>query len=408
MISKIRTVKAKRSTWLARLGMASVLTIGSAGLASCETFDPPPKASIAGAQGTFLEGSPADPLVVRFDEAFSKQSLRFKVVRGDKALDIDPEGNLPDEEGYCEAQRARGQCSGDAPAPCCNNEGLVQLASYDGRTGQAEGAQVDVGDQSVTIRFAESPKIAVPYLVVVEPGLEDLDGNTSLVRQRLEFTYRAFLPGPTSLPTGPYFFLFDIAPPPLQQQLRLFAWLNVDPDAGTWEGLFTDGNRTTALNDRPGCPSDCAPNACQLYPAPACVKPSTNMGSIDEFLDFIPIKDRPVGYTFLGAGYTADLPDGTTGIGTPPFPIDIIIGSGSGVRITAVDTVIIGQISQDNTGRWRGAGSATIAKVQVNTIGEEPTTGTLSFMSLFPEEVEEVESYGEPIYKPGEVNPTAE
>ncbi len=46
--------------------------------------------------------------------------------------------------------------------------------------------------------------------------------------------------------------------------------------------------------------------------------------------------------------------------------------------------------------------------MQVNSIGEEPTTGTLSFMSLFPEEVDEVESYGEPIYKPGDVNPTAE
>ncbi|MCA9629281.1 MAG: hypothetical protein KC766_16520 [Myxococcales bacterium] len=388
--------------------MATTLAGGAAALASCETFDPPPKASIAGAQGTFLEGSPGDPLVLRFDEAFQKKSLRFKVVRGDKALDIDPEGNLPDEDGYCVAQRDRGQCSGEAPAPCCKNEGLVQLASYDGATGKAEGASVEVAEQAVTIRFDDSPKIAVPYLVVVESGLEGLEGNTTLVRQRLEFTYRAFLPGPSSLPTGPYFFLFDIAPPPLQQQLRLYAWLNVDAQQGTWEGLFTDGNRTTALNDRPGCPADCAPNACQLFPAPACVKPSTNMGSIDEFQDFIPIKDRPVGYTFLGAGYTADLPDGTTGIGTPPFPIDIVIGSGNGVRITAVDTVIIGQISQDNSGRWRGSGSATIAKVQVNSIGEEPTTGTLSFMSLFPEEAAEVESYGEPIYKPGEVDPTAE
>jgi len=78
------------------------------------------------------------------------------------------------------------------------------------------------------------------------------------------------------------------------------------------------------------------------------------------------------------------------------------------VRITAVDTVIIGQASQDATGRWRGSGNATIQKVQVNGLGDEPTTGTLSFMSLLPAEVEEVESYGEPIYKPGEVTPAAQ
>ena len=369
---------------------------------SCQTFDPPPKASLVGAESSFLPGSPSDPLVVSFDEDIVPSSLRFKIVRGDKALDIDPEGNLPDEEGYCVAQRARGQCDGDAPAPCCSNEGLIELASYDGRTDTSSAAQVEVDSRRVVIRTDEAARIAVPYLLVIEPRLEDTAGNTTKVRQKIGFTYRAFLPGPSSLPTGPYFFLFDIEPPPLKQQLRLFAWLNVDPVTGDWEGLFTDGNRIVALNDRPGCPSGCAPNVCQLYPAPNCVKPSTNMGSIDEALDFAPVKDLPLGYTFLGHGYTADLPDGTTGLGTPEFPIDIRIGSGN-VRITAVDTVIIGQASLDASGRWRGSGSATIKKVQVNSIGEEPTVGTLSFMSLLPAEVEEVESYGEPIYKPGEV-----
>lgn len=375
---------------------------------SCQTFDPPPKASLAGAESSFLSGSPSDPLVVVFNEDIVPSTLSFKIVRGDKALDIDPEGNLPDEPGYCEAQRARGQCDGAAPAPCCTNEGLVELASYSGKTGTSTKAQVEVESRRVVIRTEEAARIAVPYLLVIEAGLEDTAGNTTKVRQKVGFTYRAFLPGPSSLPTGPYFFLFDIDPPPLQQQLRLFAWLNVDPDTGVWEGLFTDGNRIEALNDRPGCPAGCSPNVCQLYPAPNCVKPSTNMGSIDEALDFVPLKDRPLGYTFLGNGYTADLPDGTTGLGTPEFPIDIVIGSGAGVRITAVDTVIIGQASQDATGRWRGSGNATIQKVQVNGLGDEPTTGTLSFMSLLPAEVEEVESYGEPIYKPGEVTPAAQ
>ncbi|MBX3184271.1 MAG: hypothetical protein KF915_16710 [Polyangiaceae bacterium] len=374
-------------------------------LFSCETFDPPPKVELHGAVGGFMTEAPGSDIVISFNEDFERSSLRLRIVRADKALDIDPEGKLADEPDYCGPQRARGQCDGAVPAPCCTNEGLAQSVYYDGASDRAEGGRVSVDGRRIIIKPDEAPRIAVPYMLIIEPGLRDLEGNESRVRQKVEFAYRAFLPGPSSLPTGPYFFLFDIAPPPIQQQLRLYAWLDVNQTTGEWVGLFTDANRTTALNSRPGCPSNCGLDVCQLYPSPNCVRPSTNMGSIDEFRDMIPIKDRPLGYTFLGSGYTADLPDGTTGIGTPEFPIDITIGAAGGVRITAVDTVIIGQLAQDSTGRWRGSGSASIRKVQINGRGEDPTTGTLSFMSLTEEEQREVESFGEPIYKPGEVDP---
>lgn len=382
----------------------------------CEDFDPAPSADFPEQQGAVIQGSAGDPFVIQFSEDIKLSSLKMMVVRADKRLDIDPEGFLPDEPQYCETARRRGQCEGDRPTACCTNEGLVKLMSFNGATGESEGGSFELVGRTMTIDPADGlMAIAIPYMIVIEPGLEDKNGNVTVPRQKLEFNYGSFVPGPSSLPSGPYFLLFDINPPPLRTQLRLFGWLNVDANTGDWEGLFTDGNRTAVLNDREGCPNcDDAVEVCKLFPVPECVKASTNIATIDEWPDLTPVKERPVGYTFQTTGFSGDLSDGSIGFSTPPFDIDIVIGSGSGVRITAINTQIVAQAREEADGRFRGSGNVTIEAVAVNGIGEESTDATLSFMNLTAEEQTLVEQCGypeppsdgrpcEPIYKPGDI-----
>ena len=105
----------------------------------------------------------------------------------------------------------------------------------------------------------------------------------------------------TALPTGYYFFLFDVDY--LSTQLQTYVHIDVSPAPGTWKGVFTDANRREALNSRPGCPS-CALDApiCALVPSPRCVKASEKQGALDEYVDFLPEPDPPGGYTFVADG----------------------------------------------------------------------------------------------------------
>jgi hypothetical protein len=125
------------------------------------------------------------------------------------------------------------------------------------------------------------------------------------------------------------------------------------------------------------------------------VKPSLKQGDLSEFKDFLPEWDLPDGFTFIADGFVRDEPDGSIALGTAPFLIDIIVGSG-GIEVRAEGTKITGTFVKDpnDSERWVANGSISVDVIKLNGNGADPTQGTFTAMNLKQSEVDEVESYG--------------
>jgi len=196
----------------------------------------------------------------------------------------------------------------------------------------------------------------------------------------------------TALPTGYYYFLFELDY--LATQLQLYAWL--DSGATGFEGLFTNANRRIELNTRPGCPACSADSPiCALLPAPACVKPSEKQYALEHYVDFLPEPDPPDGYTFVVGGSATHAPYETT-LQSEPFQIEVTLGSG-GISVSMENARLTGKFDQLAAGRWLGSGSLSVEKVKINGSGDSPTQGVFKAMSLTASEVAAVESFGHPI-----------
>lgn len=344
----------------------------------CQTFDPPPKVTIENVENGVMKTEPDAPFVLRFSEPIKRSTLKAKLV---KAV-LDPEGFLLDEK--------------DPPDPA----GFLAntLVAFDGADPENEdksfGATFALSDDNLSMEVTTGFEISAPYLALVEPRLEDKDGHFTLPRQRLPFTFQLEGGGPTTLPTGYYYWLFDIEPPPLQTQIQVYAYMQVDPATGQWRAIFTNGNRRPALNARPGCPS-CSGETpvCALIPTPRCLKPSEKQSALGEFVDFLPEPDPPDGYTFIADGFARDEPDGRITLGTAPFLIDITIGTGN-IHIEAINTKVIGAFDDDGTGRLVATGSISVDRVDLNGIAGKPTKGEFKAMTLTAEEVAAVEAFG--------------
>jgi hypothetical protein len=357
---------------------------------SCQTFDPAPDATLVGdTNGTMSQG-PGEPLVVNLSEPVKASSIRVKCVSLAVPGALDGEGNLLDEQSPPDAQAFKDSI----------------VFAYDGANPDDEtfsyGAKVELDGTKLTIASNSTFNVSVPYLLIIEPGLEDLAGHATAVRIRMPLTYKLTGGGPTRLPSGYYYFIMNVQY--LSQQLRLYADMDVDPKTGIWRGKFTAATRQTLTNTRPGCPSSCPKDKpiCQLLNSalPSCVVPSDKQSDLTQFPDFLPDPNLPEGYTFSTEGFAKDEPDGTIAFGTAPFDIDIQVGAGH-IEVYAKSTVINGQFVESKTekGRFVGKGSFSVALVQLNGNGKDPTNGDLTAMTLLDSEVKQVESYGEPIPK---------
>lgn len=350
-------------------------------LLGCQTFDPPPKVTIQGSENGVMKTQPDEPFVLLFSEPIRQGSFKTKLV---KAV-TDGEGNLLDE-----------QDPPDLEAFLANT-----AVAFDGADPENEdksyGATFDLTDTQLSMEVGAGFQISAPYLAIIEPKLEDKDGHFTLPRQKLPFTFQLEGGGPTTLPTGYYYWLFDIEPPPLQTQIQVFTYMKVDPATGHWRANFTNANRRAALNSRPGCPAcaDLTP-VCALIPTPRCVKPSDKQIDIAEWVDFLPEKDPPDGYYFIADGFARDEADGKISLGTAPFLIDINIGAGN-INIRAENTKVIGAFEMDTNGRLVATGSVSIEVVKVNGTGKDPTDGIFKAFLLTDEEVAAVEAFGYPI-----------
>lgn len=361
---------------LASLAVAFALLSGG-----CQEFDPPPKASVEGLENGIMQTAPDAPIVLQFSEPFVKRTLKVKLV---KAV-MDAEENLLDEQDPPDVEGFKANT----------------VIAYDGAADPEDeeanfGATFDLSGTRLSIDPKQAFSVSSPYLLLVEPGLEDLEGNKTVPRIRMPFTYELQGGGPTLMPTGYYYFLMNVDY--LAVQIQVFAYLEMNPDTGVWRARFTNANRLVQLNSRPGCPGSCPSDApvCALLPKPACVKPSEKQTALDQYVDFLPESEPPYGYFFIADGFARDESNGTTAFGTAPFLIHLTVGTG-GILVDAENSRVTGVFRKHEDQRWRATGSLSVETVKLNGIGKDPTKGTFEAMSLFDEEVKAVEGFGIPI-----------
>ena len=349
-------------------------------LVGCGVFDPPPKPSVDGLENGVMTTSPDAPFKIQFSEAFVKSSLKLKLVRAV----TDSEGNLLDEGPNPDPEKFK------------ENTLVAYDAAHTDDVDRTFGGTFELADRDLTILPEKAFSVSVPYAALIEPGLEDLDGNKTVPRIRIPFTFQLQGGGPTKLPTGYYYFVMNVNF--VGTQIQTYTYMRVTPETGIWRAIFTNGNRLEVLNSRPGCPGSCPSDkpVCALLPTPGCVIPSEKQTALDQFVDFLPDPNPPNGYTFVVDGFARDEATGNTAWGTAPFLIDITIGSG-GIKIQAENTRIVGEFKEEDA-RWHATGSLNVESLKLNgTPSGGDIGGTFEAMSLSDAEKDQVESFGAPI-----------
>jgi hypothetical protein len=138
-------------------------------LFGCERFDPAPSAELEGERGGLIAAAAANPLVVRFSEPIVPRSLRLAIV-----LDLrDGEGNLLDEQ----------------LPPRLDEYLQTRLFVFErGQPGDQRAAYALFEERRLQITPLAGNELPLsPLMLVVEPGLEDHEGNATDVRIKLAF-----------------------------------------------------------------------------------------------------------------------------------------------------------------------------------------------------------------------------
>ena len=276
-------------TLLAALGL-------SVPLPACDKYEPPPTVRIEGLQGGVLYDSKA-PLLLTFGQPIDLSTVTMRLA----FYNPDLEGNLPDEDGNPD-----------------NDDQLRVVLGHDPSDGDTGGhATFDPEGTSMTF-FPDSALPVGPKLVVlVEPGLKGTGGRTRVNRTRIPFSYSVKCTKgkrAEKLKSGVYFVLLDVDQP-LGTQIQLYGSIDVDPSSGAFVGQFTNADRNP---NGARCPGGCSDlQRCRLLPAPECVLPSLRAGTVEEYSDFVPNVEPPVGYSFPVEGCAVDDGDGA-GVITAP------------------------------------------------------------------------------------------
>lgn len=327
-------------------------------LAGCTVFDPPPEPSIAHLKDGLLPSTDS-MLEIAFSEPVDPSTLHLSVV----PLTTDTEGRLADEDTdpstaltpYFTYGSGSTITGGKAAFNADNT--LLYIAPYNA--------------------FPVGPKLAV----LVEQGLSDDAGNKTASRRRLPFAYQFVCKGDSPknpLPSGAYFFLFDIDKP-VGIQIQILADVRVDPQTGTLLAQFTNADRNPAKGL---CPTPCADTeVCRLLPEPKCVAPSEPAGSVDEYSDYVPHPDPPTGYSFTVHGCAEDSPDGSTGVAT--LPTDLVVQK---PPVTAIGLAITCSFTTSADGALRCSGSAGSADVKIGDSSAGAAEGSSKGRLIPPED----------------------
>ncbi len=279
----------------------ALLVLGAIGVVSavspaCETYEPPPTITIEGLQGGVLYDAKA-PLVLSFGQAIDLSTLKMRLA----FYDVDLEGKLPDED-----------------ADPNNDDQLRVVLDHDPIDGD-RGGHAEFDPQGTWMRFVPDSAFPVgPKLIVlVEPGLKGTGGRTRIDRTRIPFSYSVQCTTgkrAEKLKSGVYYVLLDVAEP-LGSQIQLYGAIDVDAATGAFVAQFTNADRNP---DGARCPGGCKDTErCRLLPKQECVIPSLRAGTVEEYSDFVPNVEPPVGYSFPVEGCAVDDGEGA-GIITAP------------------------------------------------------------------------------------------
>lgn len=324
-------------------------------------YDAPPKPSLLEAQDGVLED--ATHLDVAFGEGIDPTTLHLKVV----TLTTDAEGNLADEDADPATELT----------PLFALDGAAQGVSTTGgeHLFSADGAAVRLLPD---LRFPVGPKLAL----LVEPGLSDLEGNTTGARIRIPFSYTFSCEGGSGskvFKSGVYFFLLQVEEP-IGTQVQLLANFTVDEATGQFFATATNADRDKTQV----CPMSCDPKTevCRLLPEPACVAPSTPAATVEEYPDYVPNVQPPTGYSFVIQGCAADQSDTEAGMLT--IPAEMVVES---PPVTVKGLVMTASFQLDAEGVVRGDGSLTAEDVLLLDSSSGAGSGTITGRRVPDDEV---------------------
>lgn len=345
-----------------RSAIAFAAAVAALSCAACETFHGPPEVTIAGEKDKRLPDAHA-PLRVVFSKPIDPGSLALEVAY----FDHDIEGNLPDEQ--------------TPPSP------LRTIFTHDKDPAVPETggtSQLSADATTLTIDLLAAPPVGPEFVLIVEPGLSDEDGHATHVRTKVPFGYAFECTGTTGTtlfpPFGYYFFLANVDEP-IQTQVRLWGAMKVDQATGSFIGQFTAGFRDrTPTRCDPPCDDT---EACRVYPGPpACVIPSTKAGSVDEFRDFVPNPDPPIGYSFTITGCAED--QGPDSAAWANASVDVQTTSPSvGLKGVSMNA---GFVLGDD-GVLRGTGSFAADQVYLGPVASGSASGSETARSVAEDEI---------------------
>ena len=350
-------MSARLASIAALVGGVALVTVPLAVLAtpSCETYAPPPTATLVGLSSGILK-DPLAPLVVQFSTPVDPASVSLVVA----PFTIDAYGNLPDET---------------------DGGHLDVLMSHDSKGDVHTSAALSA--DGTTLTLAPSPVGWLPtgpsLVLLVNPGLRSKTTGTVLhYRQRIPFSYPASCgkAGATAFRSGAYFFLLYVTQP-LPITLKAFAAIDVNPLTGEFYGQFTAAIR----NSDPGrCSPPCTGGeVCQLLPHQQCVVMSSPPVNVLEYPDYVDKATAPNGYTFEMHGCASDVGDGgAVNVLTSPGVLDVPEPAVSiqGLTLTA-------EFVPADGGVVVGSGSLTASKAFLGTTLLAGTgAGTLQAISI--------------------------
>jgi hypothetical protein len=334
------------------LGLALALTTSAP---SCQTYVPPPTATIDGLSNGILQ-KPTAPIVVTFSTPVDPSTVHIVIA----PFDIDAYGNLPDE------------------VPDAGSlDALVTIAP----TSDTHATSTLSADQT-TLTIDVSPTGWLPtgpsLVLLVSPGLtSETTGTVLHYRERIPFAYPtlAARSAPTRLGSGAYFFVMQVTKP-LPLTLKAFAAIDVDGETGDFVGQFTAALRNSDPNR---CSPPCVDgNVCKELPTPSCVLMSTPPDNAEEYPDYVWKATSPNGYTFEMHGHASNVGDaGAVNILTQPGELTV-----PSPAVTAKGLVLTAEFVPVDGGVVQASGALTATELVLGATNLGAGSGTLSAVSI--------------------------
>lgn len=337
-------------------GLATgALALAGTGFPSCQTYQPPPTATIVGVSNGILK-NPLSPIVVQFTTPVDPSTVSVEIA----PFDVDAYGNLPDELP-------------DAGP-------LDVLVSHTPTADTHSTASWSTDGTTLTLTPVPNAWLPIgPSLVLlVLPGVtSSTTGAVLHYRERVLFSYPAQCGTPTStqFQSGDYFFLLNVNNP-VPIALKVFAAIDVNPQSGAFYGQFTAALRNS---DPTRCTPACTNgDVCELLPSQMCVQMSTPPVSVYEWPDFVPKATAPNGYTFEMHGCASDIGDaGAVNILTAPGVLNV-----SEPPVSVTGLTFTAQFAPVDGGLVMASGSLTATNVSLGPVDAGAGTGTLAALSI--------------------------